>query len=299
MIKWLKEFTENETVKVVAKVAAAFAAIITFVVTTLITQETFEKWKGKVEDVFSFRNSDNTYKTIEPEFIFDKPTNDRSRIFRVELPRFSIENDSKGEADSLYKALISSTIVVLKKDSAFNSTEDFPKNYNEFREVLNNHFPSPPFSRAIKITPIKETLRFGHKNGADLSGYICFSLLESSNATYSDTLSLNYINFDRKKLTVINLENVVNPFFINFAESFYRDSLIDVRKPTFNNDYFFLPQAFFLTYHHMHFQYTREKDVLAFQGANRKYELKIPLKSIDKVFLSSEGKLNYLLKSPY
>lgn len=286
---WLENFKESRLVRWVVFITA----ILAFVVSTVVTDQTSEKWKSKIESVFPFGNKSGF--NFKDPYIHEERNNNNELTFRVELPEFTIENETNGEADSIKKIIAHKLIEYLRYDSSFAAPDSLPATYGELKRIIQDHVPHKDRVRAIRIRLVKESIRPVEDTRERLNGYLYISFLESGDAAYSDTVRLDYLNFDREKLRVFPLESLIGPFFKNYAESLYKESLQGKKDPVFFNGLFFLSHAFYLTDKELVFQYVRERDRESYQGAHRKYELRIPYTSSEfQSNIIEKGKFNFL-----
>lgn len=267
---WLEIIKESRLVRWVV----FFTAILAFVLSTLLTQETSEKWKGKIENVFSFGYTSG-FNFKEP-YVHEKRNKENELTFRVELPEFTIENETNGESDSIKKVIAHKLIEYLSYDKLFAVPRTLPETYGQLKGIVQDYVPDKDSVRAIRVTLVKGSIRPVQKTREKLNGYLYISFLESSDAAYSDTVRLDYLNFDREKMQVFHLNNIVGPFFKDLAEVLYMESLKGRDDDVFFNSLFFLPPSFYLTDKYIAFQYVREKNKQSYQGAGTKYEFRIP-----------------------
>lgn len=287
---WFDKLYRKKPVKAISLVVA----VMTFITSFLIPAETFEKWKSGIAGIFS----DKTGFILEPPYVFYLETTSNRPALKIELPVFSIENATNGEADSLRRIIVYKLIDYLKEDTSFKVSSLLPEDYYDLDKILHNYNPGTSYTRAIKVTLDKKNIRPLQPVRGKLSGYLYLTVLESGNMAYSDTLRLDYINFDREKMQMLSLDSLVEPYFRNYVSRMYNHTLTDKGKNIFFNEFFFLPPAFYLTDKDICFQYVREKNREEYQGARTNYLFRVPYDSIvNGALIRKEGKLKFLLKN--
>lgn len=282
---WFDRLYKKKPVRAVS----LFVAVLTFITSFLLPGETLERWKKDLANICS----DETGFTIETK-ILSRKTKNNKLVLKLELPEFSIKNGTNGEADSLRKIIMYKLMEYLKEDTLFPTREFLPANYSQLNEILRNYFPDTNYVRAIKVTLNRESIRPVKHAEDTFSGYLCITMQESSNTAYSDTLRLDYINFDREKMQVFTLDDMVEPIFRNYASTLYSKTLQG--RNMFFNKFFFLPSAFYLTDKDICLGYLRENDTLtSYQGVYAGFEFRVPYDSLmGTSLIKTDGILKYL-----
>jgi len=286
---WLEKFKRSRLVRWVIFTSA----ILAFVISTLLTEKTSEKWKSKFESIFSSENRAG-FKFKDP-YIYEERNNRNELRLRVELPEFTIENETNGEADSIKKIIAHKLIEYLSYDKMFSVPRTLPDTYGELKRIIQDHVPHKDSVRAIRVKIVKESIRPVEDTRERLNGYLYISFLESGSAAYADTVRLDYLNFDREKMQVFYRNHITGPFFETFAGEFYKESLQGKMNEVFFNDFFFLSPTFYLTDKQIVFHYVRERDRQKYQGAGKKYELRIPYTTPEfESNIIEDSKFNFL-----